>query len=504
MATKLVHRIDTSRRRTRFATHGVVFGIFLSMVASSAVAAPPGDRWGGSGCQPRAVLRQIIDDAFAAAPAGDVFGNGRGSGAPGYSVALSREGCGTFAYAVGVRDLEHDKPMRVRTRHHIGSLTKLLTTALVLRLDAWHAFGPDGLETSIDQFLSSDEIALLTEGSDAEHPLCPAEISTFDRLDGTPRVVLGGCPDFSQITLRHLLNGNHGLFDFLTEVDRNNNGILDSDEYALGSLFDVLGVPRQSLPPGIDTSFDFLVEVGVLADPEAVIGGTRQVDFETSFGNTGYTLLGIVAERVTGLSYDRLLRILVGVPLRLPLIALTTPPHPEFQISRQYLVTSGADLIGLPEDLFGAYPQTETAGNPVVDVYDLDAFIVTNSGGGAGAAVASPASYRRFFDALIGGRLFGSETQRLFDEGFVPIDELPGVLHGFGVFRFVDPEFGPGYAKSGRVTGSVCQLLHFSDSVTTVVACRNSADAFLSAPNPPSATPVGDLARELVMSVTGD
>lgn len=501
MARLPVHPRYSAHRHVQVSAYGVVLGMFLTMVSSSAAARSPGGSWDDSVCSPRVALRQIVDDALAAAPAGTFFGNGRGSGAPGYSVALSREGCGTFAYAVGVRDLERGKPMRVGTRYHLGSLTKLLTTALILRLDGWHAFGPEGLETPVDQILSAEEIALLTIGSDAAAPHCPAEIASFDRVDGSPRSVLAGCPDFSQITLRHLLNGNHGLFDFLTEVDRNSNGILDSDEYALGSLFDALGVPRQSLPPGIDTSFDLLTELGVLSDPEAVIGGTGQADFESSFGNTGYTLLGIIAERVTGHSYDRLLRILVGFPLRLSLRALATPPHPEFQISRQYLITSGADLVGLPEDLFGAYPQTETAGNPAIDVYGLDAFIVTNSGGGAGAAVASPAAYRRFFNALIGGRLLGTASQGLFDEGFVPIDELPGVLHGFGLFQFVDPEFGPGFAKSGRVTGSVCQLLHFSETATTVVACRNSADAFLSAPNPPSATPVGDLARQLVRSV---
>ena len=71
-------------------------------------------------------------------------------------------------------------------------------------------------------------------------------------------------------------------------------------------------------------------------------------------------------------------------------------------------------------------------------------------------------------------------------------------MKGFGVFRFDDPQFGLGFAKSGRVTGSACQVLHFTEPGSTVVTCRNSFDAFLAPPAPPTSTPSGDLARELI------
>ena len=459
-------------------------------------------RWHGSECPSLSELRAAVDDAWAATPAGDLFDD-RGSGAPGYSVAVSRRGCGRFRYAVGVRDVTAGTAMTRHTPQHLGSLTKVLTAALVLRLDAAGSFGPNGLQTSVDRLLPPDDLANLTLGETPDQPLCPAQILTADRLTGEPRSVTADCPDFSRITLRHLLDGNHGLLDFLNEVDRDHNGVLDSDQIALGSLFEVLGIPALPLSPEIDSAFELLSTLGLLADPSATPGGTSLADFEPSFGNTGYTLLGVVAERVTGRPLGALLRSTVAAPLGLRLRLLTQPPNPRGPVAHQYLVTSGAAGVGLPEDLLGVYPQVEIAGHPAIDVYDLDSFVITQGAGGGGAAAMSPGDYLRFFEALVGGRLLEPSAQALFEGDFVRPDELPGVEHGFGVFRFVDPELGPGFAKSGRVTGAVCQLLHFVDLTTTAVVCRNSADAFLAGSLPPTATPAADLARELVRRAQG-
>ncbi|MEM7583745.1 MAG: serine hydrolase domain-containing protein [Acidobacteriota bacterium] len=455
--------------------------------------------WGGADCVAPADLRQIVDDAAAAAPAGDFSVNGRGSGASGFSVALSQRGCGRFVYAVGQRDVERGWPMTRRTRQHIGSLTKALTGIIAVRLAAVGAFGAQGLDATVDRFLSAEDLTTLTVGRDPAAPACPADIVALNRLTGVPEPVSATCPNLSTVTLRQLLNGNHGMFDFVNEVDRDGNGFLETDEYALGALLDVLGVPRRTLPPGTDSAFELLAAYGLLAHPGATIGGTGLEDYERTFGTTGHTLFGIIAERVTGLTLDDLLA--VAIPLcrsAPPMISLTAPPSPERGIARQYLVTSGADLVGLPEDLFGVYPQVDVAGNPAVNVYDLGPFIVTNSGGAAGSVVATPDAYRRTLRRLLTGRLLGRAAQHLFDASFQPITEMPGVFHGFGLFRFDDPEFGPGYAKSGRVTGSSCQALHFDDRVTTVVACKNGFDAFLGGSAPPSSTPVADLARALV------
>ena len=485
-----------------FTTQGLVTIVALGgmLTLSSAGAATPRPGWGGAGCSPHAELQRIVDDAFAATPAFELF-PARGSGAAGYSVSISKAGCGRFLYAVGQRDVERGLPVTRRTRQHIGSLTKALTATIILRLVSHGAFGPDGIDAKIDGFLSPEDIDALTVGSTPETPRCPAEIVTLNRLTLELEPASALCPDFSQITLRQLLNSNHGLYDFINEVDRNGNGIFDANEPVLGALFDFLGIERLALPSGTDTPFALLTAHGLLANPKAARGGNSLEDFEASFGNTGYALLGVLAERVTGLSYHHLLQLAIDLPHRAPrMLALTSPPAPERQISRQYLVTSGADAEGLPEDLFGLYPQVDIAGHPAVNVYQLGAFIATG-GGGAGSVVATPNSYRSFFRSLLEGRQLRPAEQLLFDEGFTPILELPGVFHGFGLFKFDDPEFGPGFAKSGQVVGSGCQALHFTASRTTVVACRNSVDAFLGGLAPSSAMPVGDLARDLVRAV---
>lgn len=467
------------------------------LIASLAGAQPPHPAWHGHGCVPAGDLARIVDQAFAATPAAELFPE-RGSGAAGYSVAVSRPGCGRFLYAVGLRDVRQGRPVTRRTRQHVGSLTKSVTATLVLRLATRGAFGADGLETTVDRLLDPSELAALSVGEDPAAPRCPADVLTLNRLTFELEPARALCPDFSTITLRHLLNGNHGLFDFINEVDRNGNGIFDANEPVLGALFDALGVPRLSLPPGTDTPFELLTAFGLLANPAATIGGTGSVDFEVSFGNTGYALLGVIAERVSGLTYNQLLSLGVDLPPGSPrMLSLTAPPARRKQISRQYLVTSGAGGQGLPEDLFGLYPLLDVAGHPAIDVYDLGGFIVTGGGGG-GSVVASPDAYRAFFRGLLEGGQLDAREQALFDGGFVGVDELPGVFHGFGLFRFDDPEFGPGFAKSGQVPGSACQALHFTDRGVTAVACRNSVDAFLGGATPNSATPVGDLARDLV------
>ncbi|MEM8932917.1 MAG: serine hydrolase domain-containing protein [Acidobacteriota bacterium] len=501
MPTKLDHPlfpIDPIHRSARW--RPVLAAVAGWLLLSAASVAAEAAAWGSEGCPSRVAMRQIVDQAFAATPAGELI-PGRGSGAPGYSVAVSNAECGRFRYAVGQRDVERGRAMTVRTRHHLGSLTKVLTAVVVLRLDAAGHFGPAGLDTPLDDILSEIELAALTVGPDVTAPRCPSDIRAIDRSTGGWRAIVAECPDFSRITLRHLLAGHHGLLDFVTEVDRDANGILDSDQLALGSLFEALGVTRLDLPSDAGSAFDLLAATGVLADPEATIGGHRRADFEVSFGNTGYTLLGLAAERVTGRPLNALFARWLGRCSGDGVAVLTAPPMSDGRIARQFLVTSGADDVGLPEDLFGVYPQSSLAGHPAVDVYDLDAFLITNSGGGAGAGVATPTRFRQIVDALLGGRLSEPKAQQEFDRGFVTIDELPGVEHGFGLFRFTDPEFGPGYAKSGRVTGSTCQLLHFTDPATTVVACRNSADAFLGDARPPTSTPVADLARDLVRAV---
>ncbi|MEM9555186.1 MAG: serine hydrolase domain-containing protein [Acidobacteriota bacterium] len=461
-------------------------------------AASGDHHWGGPDCADSETFRQIVEAAAAASPAAALFDDVRGSSAPGYSVAILQAGCGAFSFAIGHRDVERSKAMTPRTSHHLGSLTKVLTGVIVVRLAALGAFGLEGLDAPVDRWFDERELTLLTVGSDPASPRCPTDLFALGRTSGAFEPAQGTCPDLGTITLRQLLNGNHGLYDVVNELDRNQNLTPDNAELIIGSLLDALGVPRLVAPPGTDTPFDLLTVHGLLAAPDATPGGGSLTDFETSFGNTGHTLAGVIAERATGVSYDLLLSWAINWPLGLrpPMRSLLAPPRPERQIAREYAVVSGSDLFGIPEDGLGVFPQVFIEGHPANNTYRLDAYL--GLAGASGWGISTPAAYARFLASLVEGRLLDPAEQSLFDQSFVPIDDLPGVEHGFGLFRFDDPEFGPGFAKSGQTTGSACQALYFADHRTTVVACRNAADAFLGQALPPSAAPVGDLARQLV------
>lgn len=489
--------------RTQIPLLWAAVALFLLALPARSLAA-----WSGQGCAPPADLEAVIDDAFALGPA--AFPE-RGSGAPGYSAAVFHDDCGLFAHAVGKRRIENGLPMLASTRQHIGSLTKPVTAALTLILADRGDLGPDGIETTVDRFFTRRERRRLKKGAGPNAPLCPARILGFDRELEEFASVRAKCPNFSKITVRHLLNGNHGLWDFVNEIDRDANGIADAVDYLLTELLDAFGVEHRRLGNPVVDPFGILETTGVLVNKKATIGGTRIRDFEASFGNTGYQLLGLVLEKVTGRSYDALVREHIVKPLKLTKMSVVTKPpkNRNGKLATPYSITTGADSDSLPggteldESLGGIYPLADVNGHPAVDSYSFNAFPFANSGGGAGALSAAPKAYVRFFHALVRGGLLSPSAQQQLDGAYLNIGGT-GVRHGFGLFS--QPSLGDGQVitKSGRIVGGACIAIHSVEASggngATVVVCRNSIDLFLSplAGDPPSAEPVEDIALDLV------
>ena len=94
----------------------------FTVLASLSLSQAAAGAWEGEGCVAAAELRALVDTAYSAVPAGEPFGDGRGSSAAGFSAAVLHDDCGLFAYVVGQRDVESGKAMKVSTRHHVGSL----------------------------------------------------------------------------------------------------------------------------------------------------------------------------------------------------------------------------------------------------------------------------------------------------------------------------------------------------------------------------------------------
>lgn len=462
--------------------------------------------WGGSNCTPAAALRALVAVLPTVSPGNDYLGNARGAGAPGFTVAVSHPRCGTFVQSTGLRNVEQQQPLLNQNRHHIGSLTKAVTASLVLAVNERGLFGPLELDTPIDQFLTRREIARLTIGDDPKHPRCPALVSARSRVTGQWETVHAQCPDLHQITLRHLLHSNHGMWDFINEVDRNHNQLPDTDEIVFASLLRRMGLdpapgPRQQ------TAFGILAAVGLLTNPEATIGGNQSKDLELSGGNTGFQLLGIIVEKVTRRSYNELVAHFITEPLRLRTMYVSrTLPWRDRNVAREYAIATGADRVfGIGEDLLGVYPLVAINDNPAINTYKLDNYLVGSGGGGGGAGglLSDVYSYLRFFKALVRGRLLSPAAQMEWRAGFMAVADKE-YRQGYGVIAAPIDGLGTVLMWEGGTAGSNCWAGHSLAAAggnnTTAVVCRNGADMFMGVGDlPPTALPAPVIGATLML-----
>ncbi len=256
---------------------------------------------------------------------------------------------------------------------------------------------------------------------------------------------------------------------------------------AVEDAFRAVGFP--TLPPLASqpqNGFEVLDAINVYRHNTAVIGGNTRDDFPLSLGNTQYALLGSIVEQVSGKSYDTLVKEDVTDRLGVePMILLTGIPSTHLenieQISHGYFDVTGVGNV-IPffnENTNGVYPVMQVRGRPVVDMYDLDSFSMSNGAGGAGALVATMKSYVTFFRGLVAGGLLSPAMQTVFEQGFVEIGFGPDVTYGFGIVRREnDPEHGTVFTKNGALFGTVCEAIHASASQVTVAVCANQRDLF--------------------------
>jgi CubicO group peptidase (beta-lactamase class C family) len=400
---------------------------------------PKGD-WGGPLCPPASELRALVDDYLSTSnPAFP----GLGPTVPGLSVSWSSDDCGTFTYAAGLRSIEEGKPLTPATLMGIASMTKLVISALTLKLDEAGAFGPKGLDTTVDRLLTRRQIAALTVGDDPSNPRCPGSALLLDRpalwLKGVfafPETAFS-CPDLSQVTLRRLLVGNHGMYDYLNEV------LLPSGNSQYGEalffeLFRALGL--DPMPPVSSTDgFDYLEAFGLKRNDDAVIGGDlASRDFEVSFGNTGYQLLGVILEEQTGRSLDKLIRDLIVKPLGIDKMTVYVSPA-----ERRRLIADGYDVVtGDPAfEESGVYALVGFNGHTAVNTLSYGLGLPANltTAGGAGGLIANMQSYRAFLDAFVNGDLLGPSAKAELERSYVlhPDVSTPeqAIYTGFGLFK---------------------------------------------------------------------
>ncbi|MGL5823420.1 MAG: serine hydrolase domain-containing protein [Nocardioides sp.] len=215
------------------------------------------------------------------------------------------------------------------------------------------------------------------------------------RLDDTvERWLPGLVPDGDRITLRQLLNHTSGLFDLVRDQD-----------FFRAVLTDPL---REYTPVQ-------LVRIAT-AHPPVFEPGT-----DWGYSNTGYVLLGLVLERATGRSVSALVRDRITGPLKL---------------EQTYLPVRSPDIPGF--HAHGYLPPSLT-GAGYVDITRISPTAL----GSAGALVSTAGDLRRFFRALLGGRLLPPAQLAQMQ---TTVEARPGYEYGLGLYSQQTP--------CGRVWGN--------------------------------------------------
>jgi len=306
------------------------------------------------------------------------------AGVPGVAVYVRDKGK-TTVVSRGYDDLAAKRPMSTEDRFRVGSVTKSFVAAVVLQLVDE---GKLSLDDSVEQWLP------------------------------------GLVPNGGAITIRELLSHRSGLFDYVHD-----RRILAP--YLKGHL-DHVWTPLQVLR--MATSHKPLFAPGA-AD--------RQ-----SYSNTGYLILGLVIEKVTGHSLAHELKARIFRPLALEHTSFPRSPR----IAGRH-----------------AHGYTQAVGPTPVDITEISPSLF----GAAGGIVSTPADLARFYRALFQGRLVptGLLNEMKAREGRDP--DHPDLLYGLGLYR--QPlSCSLVWGHNGDVPGYDTTALGSADGVRQVVVSINT------------------------------
>jgi D-alanyl-D-alanine carboxypeptidase len=271
----------------------------------------------------------------------------------------------------GVADIETGRPVPPDGYFRIGSTNKTLVATVVLQLVAEHKLG---LDDSAGRWL--------------------------------PGVIDGNGNDGDKITVRQLLQHTSGIYD-------GNYPNLDTATTYYQHRYDV-HTPEQTVAAAMNHSPDF---------PP----GRRW-----SYANTGYVLLSILIDRVTGHSWTGEVerRILLPLGMRHTIWPGTSPLLPAPHANGYNRFAAGEPLVGTTK------------------VIDADA---------SGGYLSTTADLDRFLRGLFGGRLLPKAQQEQMQQT-VPVDEQAnrvwlGARYGLGIFSRPLPCGGIAWIPSGDQVG---------------------------------------------------
>ena len=251
------------------------------------------------------------------------------AGVPG-ATGVIRGPHGIERYSAGDADVRRGVAISSRDHTRAGSITKAFTSTLILQLVASGRFG---LDDSVESLLP------------------------------------GALPDGDQITVRQLLNMSSGLADYCS-VPASPGGP-DPCNPSSAAERSRAWAPQE------------LIDIGVSA-PRTFAPGQGW-----AYTNTGYLLLGMIIERVTGDSLAAEYRQRIFRPL-----GLKETRYAPDTVAMPRPFSHGYDVLAA-----GSFPEDITATSPTI-------------AGAAGAAVSTPDDLETFIRAYLSGRLVPARLVR--------------------------------------------------------------------------------------------
>ena len=182
---------------------------------------------------------------------------------------------------------------------------------------------------------------------------------------------------------------------------------------------------------------EFQRDPGAYVSPEELLGFVRDtpLDFppgsEYHYSDTDNIAVGLIAERATGLSYDRLLHRYVYGPLGM---TETTLPR----------------RVRMPKPFLHGYDV-----DPPRDPEDVSEVINPAAAWASGGIVSTPVEVARFFRAYVGARLFSRATRSLQFDFVSGSSSPPGPGDndaGLGIFRY-RTDCGTAFGHTGSFPG---------------------------------------------------
>jgi D-alanyl-D-alanine carboxypeptidase len=264
-------------------------------------------------------------------------------------------------------------------------------------------------------------IGSITKTFAATTVLLLAEDGVLGLDDSVEQWLPGLVPNGENITIRQLLNHTSGLYDYTNE-----NSLWESTQTEPDKVW----------------GREEIVALGTAHDPN-FDPGTRW-----SYSSTGYTVLGMIVEKATGMPFIEQMRSRLLDPQELHNTFLPFDEEVRGEIAHGYYSSGGQ----LSDTKSASYTSLET------------------SAWTAGAMVSTVGDLVHFVDALFGGRILNAESQEQM-LNFVPSPGY-GIGYGLGVLRG-ETAMGISLGHNGAITGFNSYMDYLPDQQVTIVVLVN-------------------------------